>query len=456
MVTIVGVAHERAAVEDQRAGPEGIIVADLDGLTEVEGREAAIIIRGIEDDGAAAALERGGVRLDRRADRPEDDVVRAGEDIGAVEVERGTAAAEAVDGAGRKRRETGGGEGRSRRGHDRAGEVGRGAVDDAGAVIDRPQGAEESPTVAEGVLVDGQVIADHAEADDAGEGAGGVGIVRGEGRHGADITERQGRQTGEVVGQGEAAADIGRAELDAGARIDGDGTGTERRGGRGRDQADQVTLVDRDRTRHGAGPREERERTDTELLQGGRAADGADQESGVDTGGGRLRPEPSSLIERGRSREDEALVDREQRRVNRTTLASGEGQRTEARGASRRTVREARVIEDRDVGQVVDVVGVDASSAGVDASTGQDQGDRIDLIRGGGVGTRADMGRGAEGEIASVNGDDPREQRGRTRAGVGSVKGEITITRLGETGGVDGAAEVRPDIRGRTENHGLA
>ena len=326
LVTIVGIAVERAAVEDQRAGPEGIVVADLDGLTEVEGREAAVIIGGIEDDGAAAALERGGVRLDGRADRPDDDVVRAGEDVGAVEVERGAAAAEAVDGAGRKRRETGGGEGRDRGGNDRADEVGRGAVDDAGAVIDRPQGAEEGATVAEGVLVDGQVIADHAEADDAGEGAGGVGIVRGEGRHGADITERQGRQTGEVVGQGEAAADIGRAELDAGARIDGDGAGTERRGGRGRDQADQVTLMDRDRARHGAGTREERERTRTELLQGGRAADGADQEGGVDAGGRRLRPEPCSLIERGRSREDETLLDREHRRINRATLASGEGQ----------------------------------------------------------------------------------------------------------------------------------
>ena len=84
--------------------------------------------------------------------------------------------------------------------------------------------------------------------------------------------------------------------------------------------------MDRDRARHGAGPREERERTRTELLQGGRATDGADQEGGVDAGGGRLRPEPSSLIERGRSREDETLLDREHRRVNRATLASGEGQ----------------------------------------------------------------------------------------------------------------------------------
>ena len=301
-------------------------MADLDGLAEIEGRETAVIIGGIEHERAAAALQRSGVGLDGRADRADDDVVRAGEDVGAVEVERGAAAAEAVDGAGRKRREAGGGEGGGRRGNDRAGEVGRGGVDDAGAVIARPQGAEEGPTVTEGVLVDGQVIADHAESDDAGEGAGGGGIVRGEGRRGADVAQGEGRQTGEVVGEGEAAADIAGAELDTGAGIDGDRAGTERSSGRGGDQADQVTLMDRDRARHGAGTREERERTRTELVQGGRATDGADQEGRVDTGGGGLRPEPSSLIERGRAREDETLLDREHRRVNRATLTSGEGQ----------------------------------------------------------------------------------------------------------------------------------
>ena len=458
MGAVEGVAAKRAAVEDERAGAERAVVADLDGLAEVEGRETAVIIGGIEDDRAAAALQRGGVGLKGRADRAEDDVVRASEDVGAVEVERGAAAAEAVDGAGRKRREAGGSKGRDRRRNERAGEVGRGVGGDARAAVDRPKRAEEGATVAEGVLVDGQVIADHAEADDAGEGAGSGAIYRGEGRHGADVAEGEGRQTGEVIDEGEAAADVAGAELDAGAGVDGDRAGTEGRRRRGGDQADEVTLMDRDRSRHRAGAREEREGTRTELVQRTRATDGADEEGGVEAGGLGECVDPGVLGQRGRTGEDEALGNRQLRRVGNRILAGREGQRAEARRAAGRTVIEGRVTENRDVGQEVDIVGVNSGARGIDTTTGQTQGDGINLIRRGGVGARTDVGRGGEGEFALVDRNGAREQRNSPRTGVGSVNRDIARTSLGQTDGVDraGGGKIVINVGRRGVKDGLA
>ena len=434
-------------------------MADLDGLTRVEGGVTGVIVGGVKEELAAPALHRGGARLDGSGHGAEDDVVVAGQDVGAIEAEDaraatvGLAAAEAVGGTGGSRAEAGADRGRRARG-DRADEVARADLGDTAAVIVIPETAEEGLATTERALVDVQVIADRVDGDDGRVRTAGVSIVSREGGHRADVAEADDGETGLVAGDRQAAADVAAGKMETGARVDRDGARAER-GIRARAdvEAGEDTLVDGDRAGHRARAGNEGESAVAELLERAGTADRAFQEDGVDAGSGRLGLEPSSLIERGRPREHEALGERQHRRVGGTALTRGESQRTKTRSTGRRTVAERRVVEDRDVVEEVDVIGIYARSAGIHPAASQDKGDLIDRVGGSGISARTEVGGEAHGELTLVDGDRTREQRSRPGTGVDAVHGDLTGSSLGQVGGVDGTGEILPD--GSTGGSGI-
>ena len=182
IMTALRIVRDRAVIEDERAGAERRIVPDRDALTCVEGREARVIVGGIEDDPTAAAQHGGRTRLHRGGDGTEDGIVRAREDVGAIQIEDagaatdGVAAAKAVGEAGRSRAEARTDRGRGA-GGDGAGEITRAVPADTRAIIRVHETAEEGLTASERALVDVQVVADRVDGDDVRVGRTGVSIV---------------------------------------------------------------------------------------------------------------------------------------------------------------------------------------------------------------------------------------------------------------------------------------
>ena len=416
-------------------------MADLDGLTRVEGGEAGVIVGGVQEGLAAPTQHRGGARLDGSGHGAEDDVVVAGQDVGAIEAEDartatvGLAAAEAVGGTGRSRAEAGADRGRRARG-DRADEVAGANLGDAAAVIAIPETAEEGLAAAERALVDVQVIADRVDGDDGRVRRTGVRVVGREGGHRADVAEADDGETGLVAGDRQAAADVAAGKMETGARVDRDGARTERSiRARADVEAGEDTLVDGDRAGHRARTGNEGEGAVAELLERAGTADRAFQDDGVDAGSRRLGLEPSSLSQRGRTREDETLIDRQHRRVGRAALTGSESQRTEPRSAGRRTVAERRVIEDRDV--IEEIRGARISTVGVHATASKDEGCLIHDVRRTRVSARTHIIRIREDQRALIDRDRTGEQRSRVRAGVISRERDRARTGLRQAGGVD-------------------
>ena len=182
IMTALRIVRDRAVIEDERARAERRIVPDHDGLTRIEGREARVIVGRIEDDPTAAAQHGGRTRLHRGGDGTEDGIVRAREDVGAIQIEDagaatdGVAAAKAVGEAGRSRAEARTDRGR-RAGGDGAGEITRTMPADTRDIVRVHKTAEEGLTASERALVDVQVVADRVDGDDVRVGRTGVSIV---------------------------------------------------------------------------------------------------------------------------------------------------------------------------------------------------------------------------------------------------------------------------------------
>ena len=390
---VIRVAADRAVIEDERARTEGRVVAHLDRLAGIEGGEAAVIVGGVEVRRTSPTLHGGGARLDGGGHGAEDDVIGAGQDVGAVEAEDtiagavGRAAAEAVGRTGRSRAEAGAGRGRRARG-DRADEVAGADLGDAAAVVRVPKGAEEGLAPAERALVDVQVIADRVDGDDGRVRAAGVAVVSRERRHRADVAEADDGEAGLVAIERQSAADVAAGKMEARTGVDRDGARAE--GGiraRADVEAGEEALMDGDRTGHRARAGNEGESAVAELLERAGTADRAFQDDGVDAGSRRLGLEPSRLSQRSRTREDETLIDRQHRRVGRAALTGRESQRTKACCAGGRTVDKSGVVEDRDV--VKEVGGSRVRSVGVNAAAGKDEGGLVDDVGRTRIGARA-------------------------------------------------------------------
>ena len=164
-------------------------MADLNRLAEIEDTETAVAIGLVQDDGSARAVGAyGGTR------RPEHHIaVGSGKLTRGVEVEDAAAAAETIPESGIGCGGEAGTIGDERPAGQRAGEVGRSGLGDAGHRIRAADATQESGATTQGAEVGAEVISDRLDTQHAAERTP-VGIECHRGR-GTDITQRKGTQT---------------------------------------------------------------------------------------------------------------------------------------------------------------------------------------------------------------------------------------------------------------------
>ena len=425
---------------------------DLGGLALVEGREAAVEVRLVEDHGAAAADHGDGVALTRVVDGPEHDIVQAGELAGHVQVQHAAAAAEAVGVAevGKAGLEASPGGGEVGAWGDEAGEVRGVHLRHAAGGIRAAEAAEEAGAAADGVLIDESVEAGNINADDARERPAGGAVCESDRGQRAIVGQRDDAQPGEIAVHREPAADLARMrDAQSRARLHRDRAGAKgSRPARARrachdtlldDRAAAVIIVRRPAIR-------DRDRADAPFFQTPRAGDLAFQHERIRPPGESGGIQVGAARESRRSGEDRASrVDGEQDGVRGTAHAGGDGQRAEA-GLDIGDGSDGRIIENRDVVEVVHRG--DRRPREIQRAAREAYWQCFhDVGRGGHpaierTGTGAEVDRARAAKQSLINRDDIGEDR--VRGGSAAVvprERERAVAGLGEPGRVDRAGE---------------
>ena len=248
------------------------------------------------------------------------------------------------------------------------------------------------------------VETDDADANDGRERSARITVIGGEGRDGPDVIKAQRGETRLVAVQGQATAHVGGGEEEGRTGLDRDRAGAERRIRALRSEGSEHALVHRDGTTRAAGTGEQGQDPDVIFIQRARSRDWAHHHDGINTGRSRADIERGVLIQDHITGEDFAgIIKGKLRRLGVSPDPLGEGQATPASGTGGRAVINRRVIRDRDVAEVIRVIGINA--AGIQDTAREANRWRVDGVRIIRVGADAEVSRGGHRQLARINRD---------------------------------------------------